>query len=131
MIDSVKSKPPTQSSSGERKLREKYGGKLAKAINRAIRAEIPGGNAALDTLTDLAGPARHSGWKDRDGNPTPEAAAYFKHQRLVVDKMEDAIRSKWGIPTAQKQSMPASKQKPNRRGRPNPRPSHRRSTPRG
>ena len=35
---------------GEKELREKYGGKLLKAINRAIRAEVTGGNEALDRL---------------------------------------------------------------------------------
>jgi hypothetical protein len=83
---------------GERELREKYGGKLPKAINRAIRAEIPGGNEALDKLTHLAGPALHSGWKDPKGLPTPEAAAYFKHQREVVERMEAEVRRKWGVP---------------------------------
>lgn len=82
---------------GERELREKYGGKLAKAINRAIRAELPNGNAALDKLTQLAGPAMQSGWKERNGNPTEQAAEYFKHKRLV-DKLEAAIRAKWQIP---------------------------------
>lgn len=82
----------------EREIREKYGGKLAKAINRAIRAEVPGGNEALDTLTQLAGPALHSGWKDRSGNPTPEATAYYRHKRDVVDKMEATVRRTWGIP---------------------------------
>ena len=38
---------------GERELRAKYGGKLAKAINRAIRAEVKGGNEALDKLTAI------------------------------------------------------------------------------
>ena len=82
----------------ERELREKYGGKLAKAINRAIRAEIPGGNEALDKLTHLSAPVLQSGWTDRSGNPTPEAAAYFKHKHNVVDKMESRIRKAWGIP---------------------------------
>ena len=82
---------------GERELREKYGGKLAKAINRAIRAEIPGGNEALDKLTHLSAPILQSGWTDRSGNPTPEAAAYFKHKQDVVDKMESRIRKAWGI----------------------------------
>lgn len=94
---------------GERELREKYGGKLAKAINRAIRAEIPGGNEALDKLTQLSGPVLQSGWKDRDGNPTPEAAAFSKHQRDVVGKMEAIIRSKWGIP-----AEPSRQPKPRR-----------------
>lgn len=87
---------------GERELREKYGGKLAKAINRAIRAEIPNGNNALDRLTKLAGPARHSLWKDPTGQETSEATAYYKHKRDVVDKMEAQIRQKWGIPPASK-----------------------------
>lgn len=83
---------------GERELRAKYGGKLAKAINRAIRAEVPGGNEALDRLTHLAGAARQSHWKDHAGRPTPEAAAYFKHQREVLEPMEAQVRRKWGIP---------------------------------
>ena len=40
-----------------------------------IRAECPGGNQALDKLTELAGAARQSGWKDHQGRPTPEAVA--------------------------------------------------------
>ena len=83
---------------GERELRDKYGGKLAKAINRAIRAEMPGGNEALDRLTALAGPAMHSRWKDHRGVETPEAAAYFRHQRGVVDPMEAKVRKAWGVP---------------------------------
>jgi hypothetical protein len=108
-------------SMSERELREKYGGKLAKAINRAIRAELPGGNAALDKLTALAGPARHSGWKDRRGNPTPEAAAYFKHQRDVVDKMEADIRARWGIPMESTKRVVQRKQvsRPQLRRKPN------------
>jgi hypothetical protein len=97
---------------GERELREKYGGKLAKAINRAIRAELPGGNEALDKLTHLAAPVLQSGWKDRNGNPTEEAAAYFKHKKNVVDRMEAQIRAKWGIPMETKKEK-----KPQRRTR--------------
>lgn len=82
---------------GEKELRAKYGGKLAKAINRAIRAEIPEGNAALDRLTTLAGPAKHSGWKLPDGSHTPAAAEYYKHKKLI-DRLEMQIRKAWGIP---------------------------------
>src|SRR5687767_11790267 len=85
---------------GERELRERFGGKLDKAINRAIRAEVAGGNEALDKLTQLAGAARHSHWEDKQGRPTPEAAAYFKHQREVVGRMEAEVRQRWGIPPA-------------------------------
>src|SRR3954454_12902234 len=87
--------PPAESAMGERELRAKYGGKLDKAINRAIRAEIPGGNEALDKLTQLAGPAMQSRWKDHAGNPTAEAAAYFKHKRNVVERMEAQVRKAW------------------------------------
>ena len=83
---------------GERELREKYGGKLPKAINRAIRAEVPGGNEALDKLTQLAGAARHSRWKDHAGRETPEAEAYFRHKREVVDRMDAEVRRRWGVP---------------------------------
>ncbi|MFT3785730.1 MAG: hypothetical protein QM770_06125 [Tepidisphaeraceae bacterium] len=84
----------------ERELRDKYGGKLPKAINRAMRAELPDGNAALDLLTSLAGPAMHSGWKKHDGTPTPEAADYFR-QKKIVDALEAQIRKKYGISPGQ------------------------------
>lgn len=100
---------------GEREIREKYGGKLAKAINRAIRAEIPGGNEALDKLTQLAGPAWRSGWNAKNGKPTVEATAYFKHKREVVDKMEAQIRKQWGVP-AEEPPKEKSRPRPQIRG---------------
>ena len=81
----------------EKTLREKYGGKLAKAINRAIRAEIAGGNEALDTLTQLAAAARQSHWKDLQGKHTKEATAYYRHKRDVIEKMDAEVRKRWGI----------------------------------
>ena len=83
---------------GEREIRAKYGGHLPKAINRAIRAEVPGGNEALDRLTHLAGAARHSHWHDAKGRPTPEAEAYYRHQRDVIARMEAEVRKRWGVP---------------------------------
>lgn len=100
---------------GERELREKYGGKLAKAINRAIRAEIEGGNEALDTLTKLAGPAMQSGWKAPNGDPTPEAVLYARHKRNVVDKLESIIRRKWEIPEEHLNSFSRETRKPRKR----------------
>ncbi len=82
----------------DKKIRAKYGGKLAKAINRAIRAEIPGGNEALDKLTQLAGAARQSQWKDKAGHATAEASAYFRHKRDVIERMEAEVRKRWGVP---------------------------------
>jgi hypothetical protein len=118
----------------DKKIREKYGGKLAKAINRAIRAEIPGGNEALDTLTQLAGAARHSQWVDRDGNDTPEAAAYYRHQRNVIDRMDAQVRKRWGVPPDMGKEAPpdklrrsknAARGKPARPGKPRRAPSNR------
>jgi len=82
----------------EQTLRAKYGGKLPKAINRAIRAEIPGGNEALDKLTQLAAAARQSHWKDLQGKHTKEATAYYRHKRDIIDKMDAQVRRKWEIP---------------------------------
>ena len=83
---------------GEREIRAKYGGHLPKAINRAIRAEVAGGNEALDRLTHLAGAARQSHWHDAKGRPTPEAEAYYRHQREVVARMDAEVRKRWGVP---------------------------------
>src|SRR3954453_10846045 len=119
----------------DRKIRAEYGGKLPKAINRAIRAEIPGGNEALDKLTQLAGAARHSRWKDRAGRDTPEAAGDFKHQQDgvgrrraggdtpeappyfkrrqdVVGRMEADARRRWGIPPEQAAAKGKPRAKP-------------------
>lgn len=99
----------------ERELREKYGGKLPKAINRAIRAEIPGGNEALDTLTHLAAAAKNSHWHDKKGLPTPEAEAYYKHQRNVIERMEAQVRRTWDVPPARASAGP---RRPVRKGPP-------------
>ena len=71
---------------GERELRAKYGGKLDKAINRAIRAELPGGNEALDMLEKLSGPAFHSDQTEASKNPTPETVAFEKHRLGIVSQ---------------------------------------------
>ena len=114
---------------GERELREKYGGKLHKAINRAIRAEIAGGNEALDTLTDLAASAKQSHWHDKQGRPTPEAEAYFKHERDVVGKMAAKVRATWGVPQdAQPTRRPGPPDR-KRKTRPKGRPTARRRKP--
>ena len=106
---------------GERELREKYGGKLPKAINRAIRAEVPGGNAALDKLTQLAAVILQARWTDHAGRQTVEAKAYFKHKRDVVDKMEAQVRKAWGI-KPEREAAPAKAAKPARFVKTGPRP---------
>lgn len=106
---------------GERELRAKYGGKLAKAINRAIRAEIEGGNEALDTLTKLAGPAMQSGWTAPNGDSTPEALAYARHKKNVVDKLESLIRRKWGVAEETPVRARKAARRPARKGKRPPR----------
>jgi hypothetical protein len=86
----------------EQTIRAKYGGKLPKAINRAIRAELPGGNDALDKLTELAAAARQSHWKDLQGKHTKEATAYYRHKRDVIEVMDAQIRRKWDIAATSK-----------------------------
>jgi hypothetical protein len=103
---------------GERELREKYGGKLPKAVNRAIRAEIPGGNEALDTLTQLASAAKNSHWHDKKGLPTPEAEAYYKHLRNVVDKMGAQVRRTWKVLVKEVEDKPRRPIQSNRPDRP-------------
>jgi hypothetical protein len=118
---------------GEHEIREKYGGKLPKAINRAIRAEVPGGNEALDKLTQLAGAARHSRWTDHAGRDTAEALAYFKHKREVVDRMDAEVRRRWGVPPDKPgRSDPANRSGgPNRPGQSNKAGGHRPGAGRG
>ena len=96
--DSRRTRPKEQNMD-DKKIRAKYGGKLAKAINRAIRAEIPGGNEA-GQIHAIGGAARQSQWKDHAGRQTPEAVAYFRHKREVIDRMDAQVRKKWGVPPA-------------------------------
>ena len=112
---------------GEREMREKYGGKLPKAINRAIRAEIPGGNEALDRLTHLAAAAKQSHWHDKQGRPTPEADAYYKHQRNVVERMAAQVRRTWAVPDgAMSKSTRKQKSRPRRPAQRRAKPSRKR-----
>ena len=98
---------------GEKQLREKYGGKLAKAINRAIRAELPDGNAALDKLTTLSGPASQAMDFAHGTKAIPAVQAFEKQKRLVAG-LEAQIRNKWGI-------APALPEKSAAKSRPRPR----------
>lgn len=104
----------------EKELREKYGGKLHKAINRAIRAELPDGHETLDRLTALAGPARHSGWTTHNGEPTPEAQAYYDQKKKVL-VMENRIRQAYGIPEVDAEAVdqPSGASKKSRKHRGN------------
>ena len=107
-------------SMSEKTIRAKYGGHLAKAINRAIRAEVRGGNVALELLTQLAGAARHSGWKDKKGKHTDAATAYYRHKREVIDAMDAQVRRRWEIPASAKPREGPARRSPGNRARVKP-----------
>jgi len=78
-------------------LRRKYGeGKLRQVINRAIRAEIPGGSQTLDGLELLHKILRRIGETEPGGGPTIAKVAY---DRLceIADAMESEIRKRYGL----------------------------------
>jgi hypothetical protein len=74
-------------------LVEKYGGKSSQAINRAIRAELAGGNETLDGLDALHALTRASG--------SPEAGAALDVLRGVAAAMEALVRRRYGMPPAE------------------------------
>jgi len=88
-------------------LAAKYGGgkgNTDRLVNRAIRAEIPGGGEALDLLNTLRG--RY----DADSSIGRVAVAGV---RQVVYRMVAAIRERYGLPpdphdTAANDAQPAS-----------------------
>ncbi len=81
-----------------KELREKYqASKPRVAINRAIRAECPGGDEALDAKDYWFKIAERDGWRDHRDEPTTPAFAYALAD-AIVKKMEDAIRARWGMP---------------------------------
>lgn len=83
-------------------LRARYGqnGGTQGMINRAIRAECPGGGEALDLLTLLLQIGDRVGWADADSKPTVAHVAYMR-VCWIVDKMEAAVRATYDMPPAQ------------------------------
>lgn len=80
-------------------LREKYGknAKRREAINRAIRAECPGGDDALDRLEDWHKICYRRGWDDIGGEEPLQVTAY-RHLLDIVDSMEDWVRTEYDLP---------------------------------
>ncbi len=81
-----------------RELREKYAaGNQRDAINRAIRAELPGGNAVLDLLELTHHAAQRLGWREPDGS---SSLLCVIHERLcaAAAEMENEIRRRYGMP---------------------------------
>ncbi|MDQ3288925.1 MAG: hypothetical protein M3Q42_11845 [Pseudomonadota bacterium] len=74
-----------------KELREKYVKSNAKAaINAAIRAELPGGDEALDVLERLHHRVQETASRD--------AGFALDQLRLVVAAMEAEIRRRYGMP---------------------------------
>jgi len=78
------------------KLREKYGGKTGEAINRAIRAECPGGDEAIATMTLARQMCQRHGYEDSRGQPSA-LAALLGQIMGIVDAMEDEIRRRYDM----------------------------------
>ena len=66
-----------------KELKTKYGGtKARESINRAIRAECPGGGECLDALELLHHMCERHGWEDARGRQTELAVAYDRIARI-------------------------------------------------
>jgi hypothetical protein len=84
-----------------RELRRKYGktsGSAREAINRAIRAELAGGNEALDGLELFHKIVLRLGEFEADGR-TP-TLAQVAHDRLagIANALEAEIRRRYAMP---------------------------------
>lgn len=82
-----------------RALKARYKGKTREAINKAIRAECPGGDEALDGLNDWHKVCEHRGWQGADGRgeESLQVTAY-RHLLEIVDAMEDSVRARYSLP---------------------------------
>jgi hypothetical protein len=84
-----------------RDLRARYGktsGSAREAVNRAIRAELPGGAETLDALELFHKIVQRVGdTEPGSGRPT---VAQVAHDRLstIADAMEEEIRRRYGMP---------------------------------
>lgn len=73
---------------GTKKLKDKYGeGKTRTIVNRAIRAEIPGGAQVLDARTELH--------KSPSNHKHDQSAIEFLDAALL--DMENEIRARYGM----------------------------------
>ncbi len=91
-----------------KELREKYQAASAKkAIARAIRAEIAGGEDLLKELTAAFHRANHQGWwtefSHRRVVPSNAAVAH-EVARKKVEAVENEIRSRYGMPPTTNQA---------------------------
>lgn len=81
-------------------IRAAHGGsKRHQTLNRAIRAECPGGALLLDLLGSVHGMAREYGMETRHGTTTP-LGSVLERLTEVADAMEADVRRRWGLPPA-------------------------------
>lgn len=84
----------------KKELCDKYDQKLlARAINKAIRAEIAGGDEALDALELAHGFMRRAGVRNAANSDLPQARVYMSIL-AIVDAMEDEVRLRYGVPVS-------------------------------
>lgn len=74
-------------------IREKYGGKLHQAINRAIRAEMVGGDDLLDALERVDRLTRRL--KDFGHPGVTEATAALEQLRALKELMSALVRARY------------------------------------
>lgn len=82
-------------------LRSTYGGRTDEAINRAIRAECPGGRETLDAVNDWHKICTRLGWGDRADHGTgaePLHVTAYRHLLSILDAMEARVRDTYGLP---------------------------------
>lgn len=82
-------------------LRSKYGGKISEALNRAIRAECPGGAAVLDRINDAHKICQRLGWGDNTTSAKePVHVTAYRWLIEIADDMEAAVRARYGLDPA-------------------------------
>jgi dissimilatory sulfite reductase (desulfoviridin) alpha/beta subunit len=82
-----------------KELKTEYGVSTSRqAYNAAIRAEIPGGAAALDRLETWHHICNRLGWEWSGRGDMPLHLLAYKHLLEIVDAMEDRIRRKYDCP---------------------------------
>lgn len=80
-----------------KRLRDEYGGNPRSAMNRAIRAECAGGEAALDALEYWHGVCIERGFGAGGDQPDPYHVQAYARTMEIVDAMEDDVRQRWGM----------------------------------
>lgn len=97
----------TTSSREKPAIKLKYGRNLKthEAINRAIRAELPGGSELLDRVRDWHKICQRLGWDatDASGGEALHLTAY-RHLIEIADVMEAEIRRRYALPPAPERS---------------------------